>query len=258
MSPIAIYINRQPILAYLVAIAFFTILGIIIFQLTSKAEIGESVGHIFEVTKVHTPPKQAEKVCLDPGHGGRDVGASYGQIYENEINLEVALKTKSILEDRGFTVYMTREDDSSVAKRDRAKYCNSVKADILVSIHHNSYQADRTVDYSTTLYFKDSDQSLASNILITVSDKLGTKNQGISKFDNSLLWVAEMPAALSEAFFLTSRDEYSLVTSANSSRLSDEAEGIASGIVNYFTNPELAKASINDDSLMIDRTDFED
>ncbi len=205
-----------------------------------------------------TKVTQKQTICLDPGHGGNDIGASYGKIHEADINLTVALQTESILEKAGYQVYMTRDDDSYVAKRDRATYCNSINASILVSIHHNSYSQDHSVDYDTALYYKDSDQLLASSILSSTSDKLVIKNQGIAKFDNSLLWIAKMPAALSESFFITNKTEYGLITQSNQSRLTDEAAGIANGIINYFTHPESIKTSISNDSLIIDRTDLGD
>ncbi|MCX6808284.1 MAG: N-acetylmuramoyl-L-alanine amidase [Candidatus Berkelbacteria bacterium] len=197
-------------------------------------------------------------VCLDPGHGGSDTGATYGKISESDINLTVALKVKAILGDLGYQIYMTRSDDSFVAKRARAAYCNSVNADILVSIHHNSYETDHTVDYDTALYYKDSDQLLASSLLNSTSAELNIKDQGIAKFDNSLLWIAKMPAALSESFFITNKGEYSSLISNSSTRLSDEAKGIATGIVNYFVNPEQIKTLVSQDSLIIDRTDLGD
>ena len=60
-------------------------------------------------------------VILDPGHGGQDFGTYYPikaaspAIIEKEINLAVALKTRSALEDLGATVFMTRESDEWVS-----------------------------------------------------------------------------------------------------------------------------------------------
>jgi len=227
-------------------------------RLTAKKllEIKEIVIEAVDLTE--NEPTKKQIVCLDPGHGGKDVGAIYGKLYESNINLNVALQTKSILENEGYTVLLTRTSDTTVAKRARATYCNSVNADILVSIHHNSYDSDNTVDYATALYYKDSDQLLASGILASTADQLEVKSQGISKFDNSLLWIANMPAALSEAFFISNKSEYSLVTESNSVRLANEAQGIATGIINYFAHPEQIETLISDDPLVINRTDLED
>lgn len=199
----------------------------------------------------------AKSVCLDPGHGGEDMGATNGKISEAEINLKVAKIVQAELQGK-YQVFMTREDDSFLAKRARANYCNSVYADILVSIHHNSYKQDRSVNYSTVLYYKDEDQLLASSLLSSTSKKLKTENKGVAKFNNSLLWVAKMPAVLTEAFFITSTREYQDITNQNSARLRDEATSIAEGIVRYFENPSQIEISSTNDALVIDRTDSDD
>jgi N-acetylmuramoyl-L-alanine amidase len=159
------------------------------------------------------------------------------------------------LENDNYTVYLTRTDDTYIAKRARSAYCNSIKADILVSIHHNTYDSDHTVDYDTALYYKDSDKLLASSILSSTSLKLGIESKGIAKFDNSLFWTANMPSALSEALFMTNTTEYSQIVKTNSVRLADEAQGIATGIINYFEKPEQIQNSVTNDSLIIDRVD---
>lgn len=200
-------------------------------------------------------PKNGNIVCLDPGHGGNDVGAIYKKLYEANINLEVAKEAKKILENEGYTVYMTRDDDSYIAKRARSAYCNSINADILVSIHHNTYDSDHSVNYGTVLYYKDSDQLLASSILNSNSELLGVESKGIAKFDNSLFWTANMPSVLSEALFMTNAAEYAQISKSDSPRLAAEANSIAVGVRNYFEKPEEIIASPSNDSLTIDRVD---
>lgn len=251
--------NWRIFVVYIFWVMIIIFFGLLIFASVKKeqSKIVETNTNSVKQSEEEIKPSETQKiVCLDPGHGGKDVGAIYGDIYESNINLDVALQSKSILEKEGYKVYLTRDGDKTVAKRDRANYCNSINADILVSIHHNTYSLDHTVDYGTALYYKDSDQLLASSILNSTSDELSIKNQGISKFDDSLLWVAKMPAALSEAFFITNKHEYALLSSPVQTRLANEAQGIATGIINYFTHPDQIKASINNDSLNIDRTDL--
>ena len=203
-------------------------------------------------------PTKSEIVCLDPGHGGNDIGAEYGKLVESDINLETAKYVQLSLQADGYRVYMTREDDSFVAKRDRSEYCNSVNADIMVSIHHNSYPEDTSVNYATALYYKDKDQLLASSVLNSTATALDIKNQGISKFDNSLLWVADMPAVLNEGYFITNRSEYNSLVKSSSILTKLEADGIYKGIINYFNTPDSIEVSINNDTLEISRKDLGD
>lgn len=221
---------------------------------SSETEAADS-NTLPEGSETPDTPTRQEIVCLDPGHGGKDAGAIYKNITESELNLNVALQVRNMLEKDGYKVYMSRDDDSFVYKRPRARYCNSVNATIMVAIHHNSYDTDTSVDYSTALYYKDSDQALATAVLDAVSERLDTQNQGIAKFDDSLLYIATMPAMLSEAFFVTSSSEYYQIIKVSSPRLTAEAEGIFNGIKNYFANPNVSSSTISADSLIIDRPD---
>lgn len=183
-------------------------------------------------------PKYSKKetVCLDPGHGGEDPGAVNKNISERDINLTVASKVQLLLETQGYQVFMTRTtNDDTLSNNDRYTFCNSKNTTIMVSIHHNFFE-DKTVDYATTLYYKDIDQSLAQDILNATSVQLNVTNNGISQFEDGVLSKTTMPAALSEAFFVTNSSEYTKLTSS-SARLTDEAQGIYTGIVNYFTDP---------------------
>ena len=51
-------------------------------------------------------------ILIDPGHGGMDIGASNGIIYEKEINLEQSMYEKCRYESMGYKVFMTRYDDT--------------------------------------------------------------------------------------------------------------------------------------------------
>ena len=64
-----------------------------------------------------------QTVCLDPGHGGDDVGAVYknNSRFEKDDNLKLALKVKEELEKKDVKVLMTREDDTYVSLKSRCK-----------------------------------------------------------------------------------------------------------------------------------------
>ena len=78
-------------------------------------------------------------IVLDPGHGGKDSGATRGSVYEKTINFKVASYCKAELEKYyGVTVYMTRTGDTNPSLEERAHFAASKNANILVSIHQNS------------------------------------------------------------------------------------------------------------------------
>jgi len=176
-----------------------------------------------------------KSVCIDPGHGGSDVGTSNNEILEKNLNLDVANRLAVLATQSGLTVYQTRIGDQTLSNNDRYTFCNNRGANILISIHHNGSK-DPALDYSLGLYMKKVDVDLARSIVNAVSNGLGTDNHGISRFASGVLLKAKMPAAMSEGFFLTNTDEYNQLRSTTVDRRQDEAQALYNGILNYFAS----------------------
>lgn len=87
----------------------------------------------------------AYTVVIDPGHGGRDVGAVGRISREKDINLKVALALGNLIKKNypGIRVVYTRSKDSFVELRRRAEIANKAKADLFISIHTNSTASGR-------------------------------------------------------------------------------------------------------------------
>lgn len=78
-------------------------------------------------------------VVLDPGHGGRDPGATNPYGTESDYNLKVAGLVKKQLAAKGFKVVMTRESNIFLSLQERVELANAVDGNaIYVSIHFNS------------------------------------------------------------------------------------------------------------------------
>jgi N-acetylmuramoyl-L-alanine amidase len=77
-------------------------------------------------------------ICLDPGHGGKDVGKVQGRNYEKEYTLLLARETESLLKEQGFKVVMTRTGDKMVELPDRPLFASRHGADLFVSLHYNA------------------------------------------------------------------------------------------------------------------------
>lgn len=97
-------------------------------------------------------------VVLDPGHGGAwpHDGAHGGRgLHEKVIALQVAQKTKALLEAQGATVVLTREIDEDVSLSDRVRLANEAGADLFLSIHCNSMELreDRKTTRGVETYF---------------------------------------------------------------------------------------------------------
>ena len=83
-------------------------------------------------------PLSVRRVVLDAGHGGTDVGATAVGATEKDITLDIGRRLASMLQKKGFEVVTTREDDRTVALRERARLANESRGDIFVSIHVNT------------------------------------------------------------------------------------------------------------------------
>lgn len=77
------------------------------------------------------------KIILDPGHGGHDSGGRGKGLTDKQISLDVAKRVARMLEEKGFEVVMTRQDDVFVTLPDRVALANQASADLYVSIHGN-------------------------------------------------------------------------------------------------------------------------
>lgn len=93
-------------------------------------------------------------IVIDPGHGGRDVGATGPNgLTEKTVTLDVARRLKARLERRdGLRVLLTRDEDRKRSLRDRVRLANAVNADLFVSLHLN-WLPQQPANVIETYYF---------------------------------------------------------------------------------------------------------
>lgn len=95
-----------------------------------------------EMPAVPEGPKRftIKTIVIDPGHGGRDVGATGRRlrVREKDMALILARKIRDILERAGIKVIMTRNSDIFIPLSKRADMANRNSADLFVSIHLNA------------------------------------------------------------------------------------------------------------------------
>jgi len=87
-----------------------------------------------------TKSRPIDTICIDPGHGGEDLGAmSKSKAVEKDITLAVGQKLRKLVQSKlGLRVIMTREKDAEVSLNTRASIANNQQAQMFVSIHVNS------------------------------------------------------------------------------------------------------------------------
>jgi N-acetylmuramoyl-L-alanine amidase len=98
-------------------------------------------------------PKPIETICIDPGHGGEDLGAiGKSKLQEKNVTLQISGKLKKLIEAKtGLRVIMTRDKDSEVSLNTRASIANNQMAQMFISIHANS--SFRKSAYGSETYF---------------------------------------------------------------------------------------------------------
>jgi N-acetylmuramoyl-L-alanine amidase len=102
-------------------------------------------------------------VVIDPGHGGKDNGASGNSLKEKDITLKTAkLLKKKIERDLGLSVIMTRDSDKFVTLDRRPKISKDNKGDLFISIHANANDLSKVEGFETYLLNFATDQTAMS------------------------------------------------------------------------------------------------
>ncbi len=82
---------------------------------------------------------RVKRVVLDPGHGGKDPGASFRGLLEKDLTLDLAKRAApKVAKLLGAEVLLTRNKDVFVPLEDRTAFANTHEADVFVSIHLNA------------------------------------------------------------------------------------------------------------------------
>ena len=205
-------------------------------------------------------------VCIDPGHQGSwvdmsaqeaeapgssvrktkssagTVGTTTG-VCEYQLNLDIALLVRNELENRGYRVVMTRENnDTAISNSERAKLAASSGCDITVRIHANGSEdgsvkgalamiGSRSNPYVSGLY--DDSYLLANDVLNSYCSETGFKNLGLQFTDDmtGINW-STIPVMILEMGYMTNpEDDLSMQDPVTRGKM---VNGITEGIEKYF------------------------
>lgn len=183
------------------------------------------------------------KVCLDPGHGLDDPGATSldGLRLEKDDCLKLALAVRDKLSESwpDIVVVMTRDSDTYPTLEERCSIANDSDSDIFVSVHRNS--ADGAS--GTEVWIKSSkpqiDKELAKKILtgldsVGISSNRGVRN-GTANNPESDYYVnknTDMPSCLIELGFITNEKDNELFDK----NFDSYAQAIAKAIAEELTD----------------------
>ena len=205
-------------------------------------------------------------VCIDPGHQGSwvdmsaqeaeapgssvrktkssagTVGTTTG-VCEYQLNLDIALLVRNELENRGYRVVMTRENnDTAISNSERAKLAASSGCDITVRIHANGSEdgsvkgalamiGSRSNPYVSGLY--DDSYLLANDVLNSYCSETGFKNLGLQFTDDmtGINW-STIPVMILEMGYMTNpEDDLAMQDPVTRGKM---VNGITEGIEKYF------------------------
>ena len=181
-------------------------------------------------------PLSGIKIVLDPGHGGKESGASGPTGYlEKDVNLIISQLLRDELVKRGAKVVMTREDDRDVSLGERQTIINKQEPAIALSIHHNSLpdngDAEKTKGFGTFWYHPQS-HSLAVFLQNYVVKNLRKPSYGVFWNNLALTRPSAAPAVLLELGFMSSPDEFEEIVNPQAQK--KMANILADGITKWF------------------------
>lgn len=228
---------------------FFTLLMLII----GKNQIVFSEGKVFKVTSSPEAKELGKNdnavlknkkryiVILDAGHGGIDEGTSYQNINEKDIAFKITKYTETVLESKGYTVILTRNEDKLLSLKEIGNIVNAAKGNVFVSIHINSikdpsYKGMTTYYYAPEGYQKDERVKLSKTIQKEVVKSDGWEDKGIKTQNLAVLRYSEIPCALVECGFITNKEDREKLLKEEVLR--NISENISRGIIKYLNESE--------------------
>jgi len=193
-----------------------------------------------------TFPLIGKTIVIDPGHGGLDQGASYQDIFEAELNLEISIKIKDELEKQGGIVIMTREGNYDLSRPNaiyrkksdfdnRIKLINNADADLYLSIHLNKYP--NASYYGPQIFYVDNykeNKNIAEILQRELNDNLNTKRQ-IKRIGNAYYMYEKLnvKGVLIECGFLSNTKERTSLLKGEYQK--ELARIISKGIIKYYS-----------------------
>jgi N-acetylmuramoyl-L-alanine amidase len=201
----------------------------------------------FRISELDTSVLRGKTIVLDPGHGGPERGAiAENGLCEAEVNLGVALYLWGFLKDAGALPVLTRSSDICLFKGEpfilrsdleaRAAVSNAAKADLFVSIHHNSDGKERGERNDLMVFYKMSDpgcsRDVAREVCDALKERMHAEPASIHPGNYLVLRNTQAPAILGEASYMNYKSNSEKLSYHRT--LNAEAQGYFRGILRYY------------------------
>lgn len=179
-------------------------------------------------------PLEGLTLTVDPGHPpGGAIGPT--AFTEAQGTLAVAMKLKTLLEQRGARVVMTRTDMNAVDLHERSVIARRTNSYALLSVHENAF-GDGTNPFpnvgTSTLFFHPQSEPLARLVQAGMMREMGLRDLGVHYQNIAIGRTMWMPSIISEGLFLmVPEQENAAKDAAFQERY---ARGVADGVEAYF------------------------
>ncbi len=155
-------------------------------------------------------------IVIDAGHGGSQPGAVKSGYEEKDINLEIVLRMKEILDTMdNVRVYYTRLTDVNVELQERATLARESEANLFISVHQNSIPYGAADTHGVQVFYdinaEDSPTNSYALAMICKEEIIkatGCNDKGLR--DNNNLHIvreSKVPVALVECGFMSNAEE---------------------------------------------------
>ena len=201
------------------------------------------------VTKISSCNKEVDNligkiVYIDPGHGGKDNGASVEKVLEDDINLKISQYLMELLINSNSHVLITRTGDYDLASlyqknrkkedlKNRVGYINASKPDVFISIHLNTYPSSN-VKGGQVFYQKNDSSKLLAGYIQEEFNQLSSLTKKAKFGDYYILNNAKPVGVLLECGFLSNQQER--INLSEESYQRKIASKIFKGIIKYFSD----------------------
>ncbi len=160
-------------------------------------------------------PKQIN-VVIDAAHGGYDFGATSNSINEKQIVEQIANKIKALNKNENVVIHFTRSSDVFVPLQERSNIANTIKPDLVLSLHVNS---SKNQDKSGVEFFVYKDSKWyeeSNNLAVKLSSEFAKNNTlTIGEIKNAPFYIlkyATTPTVLVELGYLSNENDKKYLT----------------------------------------------
>lgn len=160
-------------------------------------------------------PKQIN-VVIDAAHGGYDFGATSNSINEKQIVEQIANKIKALNKNKNVVIHFTRSSDVFVPLQERSNIANTIKPDLVLSLHVNS---SKNQDKSGVEFFVYKDSKWyeeSNNLAVKLSSEFAKNNSlTIGEIKNAPFYIlkyATTPTVLVELGYLSNENDKKYLT----------------------------------------------